>query len=220
MVTYLQSKWDRASRTYDLVTWGDERRFGPAKCDLFSRMSGECLMVAVGTGNDFRYFPPGLAITAIDVSPSMLERARRRADRYPGRLQLRIMDVQALDLADATFDTVVTACTFCSVPDPLRGLRELYRCLKPGGQLLMFEHVRSRVGPIAVLQDLMTPITRRLGPDMNRETVANVVRTGFELCREENVYLDIVKAIQARRPGDGSLQRTVSANPGIRGAPR
>ena len=84
----------------------------------------------------------------------------------------------------------------------------------------MFEHVRSRVGPIAVLQDLMTPITRRLGPDMNRETVANVVRAGFELCREENVYLDIMKAIQARRPGDGSLQRTVSANPGIRGAPR
>jgi hypothetical protein len=78
----------------------------------------------------------------------------------------------------------------------------------------MFEHVRSRFGPIAVLQDLMTPITRRLGPDMNRETVANVVRAGFELCREENVYLDIVKAIQARRPGDG-LQRMLSANPGL-----
>ena len=110
------------------------------------------------------------------------------------------MDVQDLELADATFDTVVTAGTFCSVPDPLRGLREIYRCLKPGGRLLMFEHVRSRIGPVAILQDLMTLITRRFGPDMNRETVTNALRAGFEVVREENIYLDVVKAIEARRP--------------------
>ncbi len=111
------------------------------------------------------------------------------------------MDVQALEFPDETFDTVATACTFCSVPDPVRGLRELYRCLKPGGQLLMFEHVRSRVGPIAIMQDLMTPISRRFGPDMNRDTVSNVLRAGFELRRETNVYFDIMKALEARRPG-------------------
>lgn len=197
----LQTKWDRASRTYDLVTWGDERRLGPAKRRLFESMTGRCLMVAAGTGNDFRYFPPGLEIVAIDVSPAMVERARRRGALYHGNLTVRLMDVQALEFDDATFDTVVTACTFCSVPDPVRGLRELYRCLKPGGTLLMFEHVRSRIGPIAILQDLLTPLSRRLGPDMNRDTVGNVVRAGFELCCEENVYLDVVKAIEARREG-------------------
>ena len=197
----LQTKWDRASRTYDLVTWGDERRLGPAKQQLFERMTGRCLMVAAGTGNDFRYFPPGLEIVAIDVSPAMVERARRRGALYHGNLTVRLMDVQALEFDDATFDTVVTACTFCSVPDPVRGLRELYRCLKPGGTLLMFEHVRSRIGPIAILQDLLTPLSRRLGPDMNRDTVGNVVHAGFELCCEENVYLDVVKAIEARREG-------------------
>jgi hypothetical protein len=64
----------------------------------------------------------------------------------------------------------------------------------------MFEHVRSRIGPIALLQDVMTLVTRRIGPDMNRDTVNNVVRAGLELRREANVYLDVVKAIEARRP--------------------
>jgi ubiquinone/menaquinone biosynthesis C-methylase UbiE len=197
----LQAKWDRASRAYDLVTWGDEHRLGPAKRRLFASMTGKCLMVAAGTGNDFRYFPPGLEIVAIDVSPGMVERSRRRAAWYHGVLTVRLMDAQALEFADETFDTAVTACTFCSVPDPVRGLRELYRCLKPGGKLLLFEHVRSRIGPIAILQDLLTPISRRIGPDMNRDTVGNVLRAGFELCRERNVYLDVVKGIEARRAG-------------------
>jgi ubiquinone/menaquinone biosynthesis C-methylase UbiE len=200
MNTALQAKWNRASLTYDYVTWAEERRFGAAKRRLFGNMAGRCLMLAAGTGNDFRYFPPGLTITAIDVSLGMIERARCKAGGYKGSLDVRLMDVQVLEFADATFDTVVTSCTFCSVPDPLQGLRELYRCLKPGGRLLMFEHVRSRIGPNGLLQDLMTPISRRFGPDMNRDTVANVLRAGFDLCREENVYIDVVKAIEARRP--------------------
>lgn len=200
MDSALQAKWDRASRTYDWLSWADERRFGAAKHRLFSKMTGRCLMVASGTGNDFQHFPPGLVITAIDVSPGMVERARRKAVVYDGSLDVRVMDVQALGFSDATFDSVATAGTFCSVPDPLRGLRELYRCLKPGGQLLMFEHVRSRNGPIALFQDLMTPLSRRIGPDMNRDTVSNVLRAGFELYGEENVYVDVVKTIEARRP--------------------
>ena len=196
----LQAKWDRASRTYDWTTWGDERRFGAAKQKLFAKMAGRCLMVAAGTGNDFRHFPPGPTITAIDISPGMVEQARNKAIGYKGVLDVQVMDVQELAFPDTTFDTVATAGTFCSVPDPVRGLRELHRRLKPDGRLLMFEHVRSRFGPIAVLQDLMTPITRRIGPEMNRDTVSNVLRAGFELCREENVYVDVVKAIEARRP--------------------
>jgi ubiquinone/menaquinone biosynthesis C-methylase UbiE len=202
MTGAVAAKWNRASRTYDLVTWGDERRLGPAKEQLFARMAGRCLMVAAGTGNDFRHFPAGLTITAIDISPAMIARARPKAMLYQGRFDLAVMDVQALEFGDATFDTAVTACTFCSVPDPVRGLRELLRCLKPGGRLLMFEHVRSRIGPIAMMQDLLTPLSRRFGPDMNRDTVANVLRAGFELVREENAYLDIVKAIRARRPAE------------------
>ena len=198
-----QAKWDRSSRAYDWVSWAEERRFASAKRALFSKMVGRCLMVAAGTGRDFQFFPPGLQVTAIDISLGMVEQARSRAAAYPGELGVEVCDVQALAFGDACFDTVVTSCTFCSVPDPLRGLRELYRSLKPGARILMFEHVRSRLGPIAIVQDLMSPITRRFGPEMNRDTVDNVVRAGFELLCERNVYMDVVKAIEARRPWGG-----------------
>jgi ubiquinone/menaquinone biosynthesis C-methylase UbiE len=197
MDTETQRKWDAASRTLDFFAWGEDRRLGPHKRRLFGKMHGATLMVAAGTGNDFKFFPPGQHITAIDISPHMLERAAKKAAAYHGTIELRVMDVCELPFADDSFDTVVTVCTFCSVPKPVVGLRELYRVLKPEGQVLMFEHVRSKIGPFGILLDLMTPLSRRVGPDLNRDTVGNVQKAGFRLRREENVYLDIVKIIEA-----------------------
>jgi ubiquinone/menaquinone biosynthesis C-methylase UbiE len=160
-------------------------------------MYGKSLMVAAGTGNDFKHFPPGLDIVALDISPKMLALAAPRAVGYPGTLTLKEADVCNLDYPDDTFDTVLTVCTFCSVPKPILGLSELRRVLKPGGQILMFEHMRSAVAQFGVLLDLMTPLSRKFGPDLNRDTVGNVQKAGFKLRRVENVYLDIVRIIEA-----------------------
>ena len=197
MNTDTSRKWDAVSRRFDLLPFADDRRFGPHKRRLFRKIRGETLLVGAGTGNDFKFMPPGLHIVAVDISPKMLERAARKVGGYAGSIELREMDAQHLDVMDATFDTVVTVCTFCSVPKPIVGLRELYRVLKPGGQLLMFEHVRSQIGPLGLLMDLMTPLASRVGPALNRDTVGNVQKAGFDLRRVENVYLDIVKTIEA-----------------------
>jgi len=192
-----QRKWDIASGTLDLLAFAEQRRLGPHKRRLFAKMRGATMMVAVGTGNDFQFFPPGHHIVGIDISPKMLERAAAKAVAYSGTIELHQMDVCHLPFPDNHFDTVVTVCTFCSVPKPVAGLRELHRVLKPGGQLLMFEHVRSKIGPFGIFLDLMTPLSRRYGPELNRDTVGNVQKAGFRLRREENVYLDIVKIIEA-----------------------
>lgn len=196
----LREKWDRASRTYDFVTFAEGLRQGDEKRRLFSLAHGRTLVASVGTGIDIEFLPPGLDVVAIDISPEMVERARPRAQRYDGRIELRVMDAQSLELPDESFDTAITACTFCSVPDPVRGLREIHRVLRPVGRLLMFEHVRSEVPMIGLMLDALTYLSRIVGPDLNRDTTANVRRAGFQVVREENVYFDIVRAIEAVKP--------------------
>ncbi len=190
-------KWDAASRTLDIVSFAEDRRIGPYKRSLFAKMRGATLMVAAGTGNDFKFFPPNMHVISIDISPKMLERAARKAAAYSGTIELRKADVCNLEFPASSFDTIATAFTFCSVPKPVIGLRELRRVLKPDGQLIMIEHVRSAIGPLGIFMDFMTPLTSRIGPSLNRDTVGNVQKAGFRLRRVENVYLDVVKIIEA-----------------------
>ncbi len=114
-----QRKWDAASRTLDFFSFAEDRRIGPHKRRLFAKMRGATLMVAAGTGNDFKFFPPNMHVVAIDISPKMLERAARKARTYSGSIELREMDVCGLEFPDSTFDTIATAFTFCSVPKPV-----------------------------------------------------------------------------------------------------
>ena len=196
-----QRKWDGAVRGYDLMNgFGSERRWEPWKRLLFSEMQGKVLFLAIGTGQDIQFFPPGQHITAIDISERMLDQARPRAEGYDGDLTLRHLDVHDIDYPDATFDQVFTSCTFCSVPNPVGGLHTLTRVLKPGGTIGMFEHTGSRFFPFSLMLDLMTPLIRRLGPELNRDTSENVRRAGFADVVVEPVYLDVVKIIRARRP--------------------
>jgi ubiquinone/menaquinone biosynthesis C-methylase UbiE len=195
-----RKKWDFSAGFYDLLAWGPERRWAPRKRELFAHMQGRVLFVAVGTGQDIPFFPPGRDITGIDISPRMLAKARERAAHYPGTLKLRVMDLHALEFPEHSFDQVMTSCTFCSVPDPVAGLGALRRVLKPGGGLYMFEHTGSRVFPFKLMLDVMTPLWKPIGPEMNRDTVANVETAGFEIREVNNIYLDVVKTIIATAP--------------------
>jgi len=194
-----RDKWDRAAACFDWVNGGVERRYGPYKRALFAKCRGRVLLVAAGTGLDFPFFPPGLDITAIDFSPKMVDKAKEKARSYDGRLTVRIADVQCLEFPEACFDTVATSCTFCSVPDPVKGLKELYRVLKADGSLLMFEHVRPGNLLLGTMMDLLTPLAQRFGPDLNRRTADNVRKAGFQITREFNIYLDMVKLFEASK---------------------
>ena len=196
-------KWDRAARSFDLMNGiGPDLRWSAAKRELFSRMeaSGKILFLAVGTGLDIACSPAGCDIIGIDISPAMVERAIPRAAAYKGSMEVRLMDVHEMDFPDQYFDQIFTSCTFCSVPNPVHGLEQLLRVLKPGGMLGMFEHTGSRYFPFNLMMHAMTLISRHLGPSLNRPTVANVQRAGFQITGVTRHYLDVVKSIRAIKP--------------------
>ena len=194
-----RNKWDNAAATFDLMAgFGPEERWEPYKKERFANMGdGNILFLALGTGLDLPAFPEGKSITAIDISQKMIDQAQPRIEAYNGTVDAQQADVHDMPYEDGQFDQVFTSCTFCSVPNPIDGLKAIKRVLKPGGDLYMFEHTGSRYFPFSVMMNAMTQITRRIGPDMNRTTVENVKAAGFDLKKVTHVYLDVVKTIHA-----------------------
>ncbi len=197
-----RARYDRIAPVYDLLETGMEAlRLRHWREMTWQRARGpRVLELGVGTGKNFSFYPPGIGVTAIDISPRMLERARERAERDSVAVKLLLADAQALPFPDASFDTVVATFVFCSVPDPIQGLQEARRVLVPGGQLLLLEHVLSRRPLLGALMRLANPIVVRLtGANIDRETVTNVARAGFDLQQADDLWCDIVKLIEAVR---------------------
>lgn len=196
-------RYDRNARRYDRMTCCTERLMTPGRAALWQRVRGlQVLEVGVGTGKSFPYYPAGMSITAIDFSPRMIEQAQMRAEQNQIVVELHEADVQVLPFDDASFDTVIASCVFCSVPDPLLGLSELGRVLVPGGQLLLLEHVLSQRPLFRRIMKVVNPlVVRQMGANINRETVENVRGAGFADLQVEDLWLDIVKRVEARTPG-------------------
>ena len=137
----------------------------------------------------------------------MLSRAHHKARKQGLKVRLLPMDVQKLDFADNTFDIVVASFVFCSVPDPLKGLAEVKRVCKPGGKVILLEHVLSANRPMASLMNLANPVVVRLmGANINRRTVENVAASGLDTGQVTDGMAGILKLIEARKV-DAHLSR-------------
>lgn len=185
---------------FDFLESGAKKRWRQPLKKLFSRASGNILLVGAGTGLDFQFFPDGLRITGIDISEKMLKRAETRPGNYRNKTELLVMDCENLGFKDSTFNVAVTSCSLCSIPDPVRGLKEIRRVLKTGGLLLSFEHVKSKMLPIGWMLEMMDPISSTVvGSHVNRDTVKNIRSAGFHVMEEKNIYLDVVKSVISRK---------------------
>ena len=166
---------------------------------VFNRFRGQRILeVGVGTGKNLPYYPKGLRIDAIDISPRMLERARKRASILKMTARLQEMDVQELAFPDQVFDTIFATFVFCSVPDPVAGLNELRRVCKRGGTLLLLEHMRPGNPVLEFFFDRLNPIVvRMMGANINRKTIDNIRTAGWRILSEERLLSDIVRLIEA-----------------------
>lgn len=139
------------------------------------------LEVAVGTGRNLPYYGPAVtSLTGIDLSPGMLAVARGRARELGRDADLQVGNAQSLDFGDAAFDTVVCTISLCNIPDDRAAVAEMYRVLRPGGRLVLLDHVASDRWWMLIAQKLLEQVTRRVNGDYQTRRPLLLVRArGF-----------------------------------------
>ena len=195
-------RYNRIAPLYDLMEALIERsRYSKWRELLWSKVEDiNVLEVGVGTGKNFPYYPEAAEITAVDFSDKMLKHAKDRASKQKVKVRLQQMDVQNLQFEDDTFDTVVASFVFCSVPNPVRGLMEVERVCKPGGKVVLLEHVLSANRIVAWLMNLANPLVVRItGANINRRTVGNVSKSDLVVEQVTDLRAGIFKLIEARK---------------------
>lgn len=198
----IRSIYDREAPRYDRSMGFFERLlFKDARSWVCSKAEGQTLEIAVGTGLNLPHYPADVQLTGIELSPAMLELARKRARALGRGGDLRLGDATALEFPDQSFDSVVCTFSLCTIPDDRAAVAEVWRVLRPGGRLLLAEHVRSPSRPVRRGQRLINPLAVRLqGDHLVREPLEHLHALGFEVEQLERYSLGITERVVARRP--------------------
>lgn len=192
-------RYDRQIGFFERVLFADGRQWAT------SQATGDVLELAVGTARNLPFYSVDVNVTGVELSPEMLALARRRADELGRAVKLQEGDAQELEFADASFDTVLITLGLCTIPEPQRAAAEAFRVLRPGGRLVLLEHVRSPLLPVRTVQRLLDPLAVRFEADhLLRDPLDYVADAGFEIQRVKRLKWGIVERLVARKPGTDS----------------
>jgi ubiquinone/menaquinone biosynthesis C-methylase UbiE len=150
---------------------------------LAGAMRGRIIEVGCGTGLNFAHYEASAEVVAIEPIHDFRNLAAERAAAAAARIEVIEGDAQALDFPDASFDAAFVTLVFCSVPDADRGLAELRRVVRPGGRVVLFEHVRSERPLVRAVQEILNPAWWRFmdGCNLNRDTASRIRGAGFQV---------------------------------------
>ncbi|MFG6114668.1 class I SAM-dependent methyltransferase [Halobacillus sp. MO56] len=189
----IKRRYNRISSVFDVM---DRMIRDKWREELLQHAHGKVLEVGVGTGSNLKFYPEHVEVTGIDFSPDMLEKARNKARKLPQSFDLIEMDAQQMEFPDNTFDTVVSTCVFCSVPDPVQGLKEIRRVTKNEGKVIMLEHMRSDNEIVGKAMDILNPIGLNIvGANINRKTMENIEQAGMKVENEEFLMSSIMRRL-------------------------
>jgi len=199
----VKRRYNRFAPLYDLMEGIMEgKRADKWRKTLWSKIEGSRILeVGVGTGRNLPFYPKDKEIVAIDLAERMLNKAMHKAQKLDLNVKFELMDAQDLRFPDNSFDSVVASFVFCSVPDPVLGLTEIKRVVKPGGKVILLEHMLSSNRIVGFFMNLLNPVAVLTGGEnINRRTVENVVKSGLILEKVTELALGIVKLVEASKP--------------------
>ncbi len=191
------ARYDRSMSFFERKVFGSgHRRWA---CE---RATGDTLEVAIGSGLNLPLYRDDVRLAGLDLSPEMLAIARQRTSLLGRDVDLREGDAHALPFGDEAFDTVVCTYSLCNIPDPRRAVAEMKRVLRPGGRLILVDHIASDVKPVLWLQKALELITARFeGDHLTRRPLDHVVAEGFEIAeRQRRGWANIVERLVALKP--------------------
>ena len=180
----VRDSWAKRAAKYDKsIAFWERRVFGPGHREwACAQAQGATLEVGVGTGLNVALYDPSIELTGIDLSPEMLEIARERIRETRPDVALHEADAQALPFPDASFDSVVCTFSLCNIPSPYVAVAEMKRVLRPGGRVVLVDHIRSNDKPVFWIQRAMAFLTRRLeGEHMTRRPIEQVIAHGLTI---------------------------------------
>lgn len=197
----LQGTYDGIADEYEKRIWFDQYILGLARQRkrLMSKAHGKILDVACGTGLNFTFFPAASTITAVDLSPRMLDLARQKAATLTLNVQTHVMNAEKLEYEDGTFDTVTSTLSTCTFPDPIQALREMKRVCRPNGLILLIEHGHSNVSWLANFQDrnVLQHYHQNAGCRWNQDPLDLVQSAGIKILKSKRAVLGIFHSIEA-----------------------
>ena len=193
--------WDRHAGGYDRqMGFMDRILFGDTRQWICAQAQGRVLEVAIGTGLNLTHYPGDVELTGIELSAAMLDVARRRAAELGRQAHLWIGDAEALEFPDATFDTVVCTFSLCAIPDHHRAVNEMVRVLRPGGRLLLADHVTSIHPAIRAVQRAAERVTVPWGGEhFRRRPLELVTAAGLRVEGHDRFALGVVERLAARK---------------------
>jgi ubiquinone/menaquinone biosynthesis C-methylase UbiE len=195
--------WDKSAPSYDKqISFFEKIWFTGGREWLGQRAQGQVLEVAIGTGRNLPHYRADVSITAIELSPAMLAIARQRAADLGREVNFHEGDAEHLPFDDASFDTVVCAFSLCTIPSPVAALAEMRRVLRPGGRLLLVDHIGSSWPPVYAAQWLLErPTIHSAGEHFTRRQLPLVQAAGFQVVESERLKAGSVERVHAVKPG-------------------